>query len=194
MNDADHPRRYKGTVRLPYLHYSEAGGYALTMVSHERIPLFGRIEDGQIVANEPGLIVLREWMRSPVIRPGVILDVFCLMPNHFHGIVMLTDAEQVAHDAEPIAHGCAALPRGSRDRAKRSISTMMAGFKAATTKRINEWRGIPGRPVWQPKFYEHVIRSEDDLRRQQEYILNNPLQWELDEEYPRVAPHSRARS
>ncbi|MBI5060007.1 transposase [candidate division KSB1 bacterium] len=184
MNDTSQPKRYNGTVRLPYLHYSEAGGYAITVVSHDRTPLFGRIEDGQMIASEYGLVVLREWMKSPVLRPGLMLDVFCLMPNHLHGIVILMESEQIAHGTEQIAHGCAALPRGPRDRAKRSISSMIAGFKAATTKRINELRGTPGQPVWQPKFYEHVIRNGADLLRQQEYITNNPLQWELDDEHP----------
>ena len=33
---------------------------------------------------------------------------------------------------------------------------------------------------WQKSFYDHVVRSEQDLHRIQEYIYNNPLNWELD--------------
>jgi putative transposase len=53
-----------------------------------------------------------------------------------------------------------------------------------TTRRINELRGTPHQPIWQPKFYEHVIRRERDLRETREYILNNVRQWELDSENP----------
>ncbi len=37
--------------------------------------------------------------------------------------------------------------------------------------------------AWQPKYYEHVIRNEQDLQRIQVYIQNNPAQWKLDELY-----------
>jgi hypothetical protein len=31
---------------------------------------------------------------------------------------------------------------------------------------------------------EHIFRDENDLNNIAEYILNNPLQWSLDEENP----------
>ncbi len=37
---------------------------------------------------------------------------------------------------------------------------------------------------WQRGFSEHSISNDADLHRIQEYIVNNPLQWALDEEYP----------
>ena len=40
------------------------------------------------------------------------------------------------------------------------------------------------RTFWQMSFYDHVIRNEQDLLRVQKYILNNPLQWALDDENP----------
>ena len=39
--------------------------------------------------------------------------------------------------------------------------------------------------LWQRNYYEHVIRDENELNRIREYIINNPLQWELDENNPR---------
>jgi len=44
--------------------------------------------------------------------------------------------------------------------------------------------GFNGDTVWQRNYYEHVIRDEADLNKIREYILNNPLQWALDEENP----------
>ncbi|MBI4228500.1 MAG: hypothetical protein HY693_02135 [Deltaproteobacteria bacterium] len=40
-------------------------------------------------------------------------------------------------------------------------------------------------PVWQRNFYEHIIRNEYDLNVIREYILENPLSWELDEDNPK---------
>jgi len=59
---------------------------------------------------------------------------------------------------------------------------MIAGYKSVTTKRINEFRGTPGHPVWQRNYYEHIIRSNEDLDRIHRYILANPLLWPTDEE------------
>ncbi len=45
-------------------------------------------------------------------------------------------------------------------------------------------RNTPHVPVWQRNYWEHVIRDEDDLRRINEYITNNVLRWQSDEENP----------
>jgi REP element-mobilizing transposase RayT len=57
-------------------------------------------------------------------------------------------------------------------------------FKAATTRRINARRGTPGTPVWQPDYYDHVIRTEADLNRIRDYIFDYPAKWEDDPENP----------
>jgi putative transposase len=45
-------------------------------------------------------------------------------------------------------------------------------------------RHDPGTVVWQRNYYEHVIRDEPSLNRIREFIINNPLSWELDRENP----------
>jgi hypothetical protein len=65
-----------------------------------------------------------------------------------------------------------------------SLPTIVRLFKAATTKRINEWRGTPSAPVWQRSFYEHIIRNEAALNRIRQYILDNPARWMFDRENP----------
>ena len=57
-------------------------------------------------------------------------------------------------------------------------------FKMNSAKCVNRLRNTPGVPVWQRNYYEHVIHSEEELDGTREYILNNPLQWELDTENP----------
>ena len=46
----------------------------------------------------------------------------------------------------------------------------------------------PGVSVWQRSFYDHVIRDEKDLNNIREYIVNNPLKWELNHENPKRKP------
>ena len=46
-----------------------------------------------------------------------------------------------------------------------------------------QWPSFPGR-LWQRNYYERVIRDEGELGAIREYIRNNSLKWEQDEEHP----------
>jgi REP element-mobilizing transposase RayT len=37
--------------------------------------------------------------------------------------------------------------------------------------------------LWQRNYYEHIIRNEIEMNEIREYILYNPLNWEIDENY-----------
>ena len=56
-------------------------------------------------------------------------------------------------------------------------------LKSTITKQINIIRNTPGKPIWQPNYYEHIIRNEKSLYEIRNYIQNNPLEWEDDEYY-----------
>jgi len=99
-----------------------------------------------------------------------------VMPNHVHGIVVIAAGAGRATGRSPLQSGPS----------RRSLGAFVGGFKAVVTKRINESRGLPGAPVWQRNYFEHVIRSEDSLNRIRQYILDNPLRWEFDRENPAV--------
>ena len=65
-----------------------------------------------------------------------------------------------------------------------SLPTIIRAFKSAVTKRINEIRQLPGVPVWQRNYYEHVIRNEADYAQIAEYIADNPRRSEEDVLHP----------
>jgi putative transposase len=46
---------------------------------------------------------------------------------------------------------------------------------------------------WQPRFYEHVIRSERDLDRIRRYIQENPSRWNCDALNPANIPRRIGR-
>lgn len=152
----------------------------MTICTWQRECLFGEIVDGEMRLNESGNIVLAEWERTPEIRKEIELDIFVIMPNHFHGIVCIVDDGTVG------ATGRSPLQSQLRQPGPipRSLGAFVAGFKSATTKQINIIRNNPGCPVWQRNYYERVLRNDDELTRAREYIVNNPLQWELDKENP----------
>ncbi|MCK4598071.1 hypothetical protein KAU04_08510, partial [bacterium] len=65
-----------------------------------------------------------------------------------------------------------------------TVGARVRGFKSGVTKRINVLRKTPYAPVWQRNYWDRVLRNERDLNRRREYIMNNPLKWELDRENP----------
>ncbi len=168
-------KHHRHSIRLQGYDYSQAGAYFVTIVTRDRACMFGHVVDGEMRMNELGKVVRDEWFRSGKIRSELQLnpDEFVAMPNHIHGIVWIVDHEIVR------ATGRSPLPNGP---APRSLASFIAGFKSAVTKRINEQRTMPGVPVWQRNYYEHIVRNDHELDRIREYIVNNPLQWTLDRE------------
>jgi len=107
------------------------------------------------------------------------LDVFVVMPNHFHGILVIVDECRGTARCAPTDVG---RPFGKM--ASASLPAIVRSFKSAATRRINELRSTPSRPVWQRNYHEHVIRNEIDLNEVREYIVHNHMKWDLDSENP----------
>lgn len=111
------------------------------------------------------------------------------MPNHIHGILVICDERKGVSQGERIprkgelqfAHTKTSTPFRSPSG---TVGAIVRGFKAATTKRVNEMRKTPGKPFWQRNYYEHIVRDEGDLERIREYIRLNPTRWPIDEEHP----------
>jgi REP element-mobilizing transposase RayT len=66
--------------------YSQAGAYFVTVCTWQRDCLFGEIVNGEMLLNELGRVVEQEWEKTADLRSNVDLDVFAIMPNHFHAI------------------------------------------------------------------------------------------------------------
>jgi REP element-mobilizing transposase RayT len=183
--------RRRRSIRLQGYDYSQAGAYFVTACAHNRECLFGSIENGIVTLCECGGIVQTEWIKTAEIRSEVTLDAFVVMPNHFHAILFIDNGSVgaqvvVAHTAVG-AHGRAPLQRSPK-----SLGSLMAGFKSAATKRINETRNSPGIPVWQRNYYERVIRNEEELNAIRQYIIDNPARWTEDRNHPANIGMARA--
>jgi len=101
------------------------------------------------------------------------IDYFTIIPNHIHGIVIIEDNVETRH-------GVSLRSKFGKVN-KNSLSIIVNQYKGAVTRfaRKNNFTSF----VWQPRFYDHIIRNENDLHRIRTYIQNNPLKWELDEYY-----------
>jgi putative transposase len=84
---AIHHRR---STRWRGFDYSSAGIYFITVCTRYRACLFGEIVDGEMRLNPMGAIVADAWRGIEGRYPFVRLDEWCVMPNHFHGLLILT--------------------------------------------------------------------------------------------------------
>ena len=65
------------------------------------------------------------------------------------------------------------------------VGSIVQWFKTMTTNtyiKMVKTGTLPSfnKRIWQRNFYEHIIRDANDYTRIAEYIINNPLSWELD--------------
>ncbi len=86
----------------------------------------------------------------PRFFPGVTIDQAVVMPNHVPVILLFQSSSK-------------------------SLGQVIQAFKSWVTR---GW-GV-GQSVWQPNYYEHVIRNEMALHKIREYIVNNPLIGQVD--------------
>ncbi len=184
MGNADISRKRR-TLRLTGYDYSQTGAYFVTVCTHERCCLFGDIVDEEMQLNDAGAMIEMLWSEIPEHYPGVEIDVYQVMPNHLHAIVLL-----VGTGIEPGTEEERTTPRPSvPSSGLLSLANVVQYFKTLTTSRYihgvreSGWRPFPG-TMWQRSYYEHVIRNDEDMHRIRAYITGNPASWAMDNENP----------
>lgn len=189
----DGSKHHRRSIRLKEYDYSRPGSYFVTICADNRKCLFGEIKDGQFLFNPVGEMVRKWWLKIPEKFVNVQTDKFVIMPNHLHGIIVLVGADPCVYPmtGEPVRkaqgrHTDSPLPK------------IIQWFKTMTA---NEYmRMLKGQNLqpaakllWQRNYYEHIVRSEESQNKIREYILANPLQWEMDLENPLVQSNSATR-
>lgn len=140
------PDKFKDRYRIPstrhpHWDYGWDGGYFITICTHNREHYFGEIIEGEMQLSDIGQIVHSEWIKTPYIRPdmNLELDVFAIMPNHFHAIINICENQYNTQNANIIKNdtsgdnrdaGCRdtrCKDAGCRD-AMHRVSTLMAAM------------------------------------------------------------------
>lgn len=174
---------HRRSIRLKGYDYSQKGYYFVTICIQNRECLLGQSINNTIVLNDAGLMVQNIWKTLPEYYPGVGIDSYIIMPNHIHGIIIV--------GAGPRACPCRVntVQRESGRDATMKLSDIIHRFKSLTTNIYHKsvmqhnWPSFPGK-LWQRNYYDHIIRNDQELNQIREYIINNPVKWELDKENP----------
>jgi putative transposase len=185
MNYNPH-KHHRRSIRIPGYDYSREGWYFVTICVENKLCMFGKIEQNDMVINHIGRIIDYYWRKLPVHFNNVELDQYQIMPNHFHGIIHIVRAKHsnatdaitclnTNDNASPLQ-----MPYGTKCG---SLGAIIQNFKSVTSRKINGIHKSIDTRVWQRNYWEHVIRDDKDLKRIREYIINNPLKWEDDKYY-----------
>jgi REP element-mobilizing transposase RayT len=172
----DNNKYNRRSIRLKNYDYSSPGAYFITIVTNNRQYLFGEIVNNEMILNEYGEIANKYWYEIPKHYTNTQLDEYVIMPNHIHGIIFIVGA---IHEL-PLQQN--EFPQLIQRR-KMLLPKIIGRFKMNAAKQINQIRQTPGIPVWQRNYYEHIIRNDNELNKIREYIINNPLTWQTDENY-----------
>jgi putative transposase len=205
----DRESHHRRSIRLKGYDYAAGGCYFITICTQNRECLYGEIVGGEMRLNEAGRMIQTIFQEMPEHYPGIDIDEFVVMPDHFHGIVVnnvgagpracpqsVPITKQDGHGVTPpaICHpsrreGVGNAYPGGHGGTAPTLGDMVHRFKSLTTARYrhgvnnNNWPPFLGK-LWQRNYYEHIIRNEADLSDIRQYIANNPLNWQLDLENP----------
>lgn len=160
------------SARLKHWNYANSGMYFVTICTDDKIRYFGEIIDEKIVLNRLGKFAKQCWEDILKHFPFVKLDEYIIMPNHIHGIIVIDNDNVETQDF-------ASLPNKFGPQSK-NLGSIIRGFKIGVTKYANK-NDIPFK--WQPRFYDRVIRNENELENIQIYIKNNAVNWGKDKYY-----------
>ena len=165
------------SLRHPDADYSDPGAYFVTLCTQNREPLFGAVNNGEMQCNPLGNIVWGTWKHLPARFPGISIDSAIVMPDHFHGIIVIHDHTiTVGAVHEPPLH-----PH-PQPRRIMTIPLIIGYLKMNSAKRINQIRQTPGAHVWQRGYYDKILRVDKDYDSLVEYILTNPARWGMDKD------------
>lgn len=159
--------------RMKGYDYKTPGYYYVTICTKDRKEWFGKIIERKMVLNDIGRLAQKYWIEIRKHNPQITIDEYIVMPNHIHGILILTHQDNVGDaDLRPL-----------QKRQNMLLSTVIHGFKSSITRELKR-KNIEF--SWQRSFYDHIIRTEHSLKKIREYIRWNPLKWDIDPENKEV--------
>lgn len=179
------------SARLQNWDYGWAGAYFVTICTKNRECYFGDIVYETMNYTPLGAIANVLWYELKNHRSNVELDAFQVMPNHFHGIIILKN--EIVDIDDAVDGGNAVETRRAlslqqrtqsspgqqrfQNQGKNTLSSIVGAYKSAVTKHANRLGLNNG---WQSRFHDHIIRDKNEFERIRNYIINNPVNWNTD--------------
>ena len=201
MNEYSNDLPNRKTMRWQGYDYSLSGLYFITICVQGSLCLFGRIQEGEMILNDAGMMVARWYYELQHKFPSIWCDTLVVMPNHIHCVILnsVTAGERIdthllndndtaclsrqidlhQHEQIGLSQQSLCLPNeeGTVD-----IRAVVQWFKTMTT---NEYiQGVKQkcwspflRKLWQRSYWERIIRNPHEYDMITNYIATNPQRW-----------------
>jgi len=144
--------------------------YFVTICVYQNRKIFGNIVGAGPCAgpilnlNNFGLMAQSIWSDIPKFYPNIEINEFVVMPNHIHGIVIISENNGRTRGSAPTL----------------SLPDVIQRFKSLTTTRYCHMTNLSPK-LWQRNYHDHIIRNDKDFTCIRKYIINNPAKWDMDE-------------
>jgi putative transposase len=194
------------TTRLKKWDYSRMGSYFITICTNNRLFRFGDVINGCVENQTNKNIVLKHWNNLPQYYNNIELGEMVVMPNHIHFIITIVNDDAVVDDVncctdvvvvdsihelnlqspqspqspQPPPPPKTTLPPQLYKRRKMLLSKIIGRLKMQVAKEINAIEQTSGQAFWQRNYYDRIIRDNNEYGRIEQYIKNNPINWEKD--------------
>lgn len=171
-------------IRLNGYDYSKNGAYYITICTDSRKKILSQIRSGDpcgrqqsgrpyIELTQLGIIAQNTFSKIEKTY-DIIIDTYIIMPDHIHFIIFnfsKTDTISIQDKATA--------------RVAPTVGQIVGGYKSIIA---NEWLKLLKQidktmgKIWRRNYYEHVIRNEEELYEIRKYIIENPMNPEIDDE------------
>ena len=156
--------------RLENFDYSKNGAYFITICVKDRKRILSQINVGTGVLDCPQIQLLKYGEIADkyinqlnIFYDNISVDKYVIMPNHIH--ILLTI--QIGQSRTPVPTGINKI-----DNKNSIISKFVSTLKRFCNKEYGE-------NIWQGRYYDHIIRNQDDYNEVWKYIEQNPRKWEM---------------
>ncbi len=144
--------------RLKGFDYSSAGSYFITVCIADKKKILwhdtdvNKIDPNNLPLSDTGKIVEEAIIQIPVYYPDMVVDTYCIMPDHIH-LLITVHSHMPEHKSN-----------------KNRVITAVTSMKRWVSRQV-------GNPIWQKSFYDHCIRNRQDYLETYNYIYMNPKQY-----------------
>ena len=171
-------------------HGYDGGEYFVTICTQNREHYFGEIvknnnDEPEMVLTPIGRFTEEQLRNVTQHYPYAEIPLWVVMPNHIHAIVVIDDAilcRDVARNVSTAAMDDSGKNEYMAQKSPKNgtLAVVIRGIKSAVTKFANE-NNIPF--AWQTRFFDHIVRNQNEMNGIAEYIEKNVAKWELDKFY-----------
>ncbi|MBQ8868138.1 MAG: transposase [Oscillospiraceae bacterium] len=151
--------------RLQDFDYSQNGAYFVTICVKDRKELLSNVIVGTGVLDCPQIQLLKYGVVAEKyinqlndFYNDISVDKYVIMPDHIHLLLTIINGQS----RTPV-------PTNINNR-NSAVAKFVSTFKRFCNKEYGE-------NIWQPRYYDHIIRNQEDYNETWEYIENNPIKW-----------------